>query len=60
LFYVEVSNRGKVAEGGGLAAENEDIQTVAWSREELADALAAGQIQDAKTLAGVLWFQGRR
>jgi nudix-type nucleoside diphosphatase (YffH/AdpP family) len=60
LFYVEVSNRGKVAEGGGLAAENEDVQTVAWSREELAEALANGQIQDAKTLAGVLWFQGRR
>ena len=60
LFYVEVSGEGKIASGGGLASENEDIQTVSYSADDLDRALAAGTIQDAKTLVGVLWLQNRR
>ena len=59
LFYVEVTSADKVASGGGLAEENEDILTVSYSPEEVAQAVAAGQIQDAKTLIGILWFQAR-
>jgi nudix-type nucleoside diphosphatase (YffH/AdpP family) len=57
LFYAEVNAAGKVGPGGGLVEENEDIVTVSWSPAELAEAVATGQIQDAKTLIGVLWFQ---
>ena len=59
LFYAEVNAAGKVGPGGGLVEENEDIVTVSWSPAELAEAVAAGQIQDAKTLVGILWFQAR-
>jgi nudix-type nucleoside diphosphatase (YffH/AdpP family) len=57
LFYAEVNAAGKVGPGGGLVEENEDIVTVSWSPAELAEAVATGQIQDAKTLIGILWFQ---
>jgi nudix-type nucleoside diphosphatase (YffH/AdpP family) len=60
LFYAEVTAAGKVAAGGGLIEENEDIVTVSWSPAELAEAVAQGQIQDAKTLIGILWFQARQ
>jgi nudix-type nucleoside diphosphatase (YffH/AdpP family) len=60
LFYAEVTAAGKVGRGGGLIEENEDIVTVSYSPEELAEAVAAGQIQDAKTLIGILWFQARQ
>jgi nudix-type nucleoside diphosphatase (YffH/AdpP family) len=59
LFYVEVTSANKIATGGGLAEENEDIETVAYSPEELAQAVADGAIQDAKTLIGILWFQNK-
>jgi nudix-type nucleoside diphosphatase (YffH/AdpP family) len=59
LFYAEVNAAGKVGPGGGLLEENEDIVTVSYSPAELADAVATGQIQDAKTLIGILWFQAR-
>ena len=59
LFYVEVTSANKIARGGGLAEENEDIETVWYSVEELAQAVSAGEIQDAKTLIGVFWFQNK-
>jgi len=60
LYYAEVTAAGKVAAGGGLIEENEDIVTVSYSPAELAQAVATGQIQDAKTLIGILWFQARQ
>jgi ADP-ribose pyrophosphatase len=59
LFYAEVTAAGKIGPGGGLIEENEDIVTVSYSPAELAELVAKGQIQDAKTLIGVLWFQAR-
>jgi nudix-type nucleoside diphosphatase, YffH/AdpP family len=59
LFYVEVSDRGKKGQGGGLLEENEDIQTVAYSAAELDAALRRGEIQDAKTLVGIYWLRSR-
>ena len=59
VYYVEVTSTGKVAAGGGLIAENEDIETVWLSPDELRMAIDAGAIQDAKTLMGALWFFNR-
>jgi ADP-ribose pyrophosphatase len=59
LFYAEVVSAGRVSEGGGLKEENEDIESVWYSPEEISQAVLAGEIQDAKTLIGILWFQNR-
>jgi ADP-ribose pyrophosphatase len=59
LFYAEVTSADKIASGGGLLEENEDIESVWYSPEELAQAVRAGEIQDAKTLVGIFWFQSR-
>ena len=59
LFYVEVTTADKIADGGGLLEENEDIESVWYSPEELAQAVSAGEIQDAKTLIGIFWVQNR-
>ena len=59
LFYVEVSDRGKKGQGGGLLEETEDIQTVAYSAAELDAALKRGEFQDAKTLVGIFWLRSR-
>jgi len=59
LFYVEVRNATKVAAGGGLVSENEDIQSIWYSPEELQKMVDAGDIHDAKTLIGALWFLRR-
>ena len=56
LYYGTVTDADKVEEGGGLLAENEDIQLVEWSSAELTNALNNGGIQDAKTLIAALWF----
>ena len=45
--------------GGGVTGENEDIKTVEYSPEELDHALASGEIQDAKTIIGIQWWQTR-
>ena len=50
VFYAEVSRQ--TGPGGGLAAENEQIEAVALSREEL----LAAEFRDAKTLVAVQWL----
>jgi len=60
LFYAEVSDAGRVGPGGGEAREGESIRVVERSREELEDDAMAGRIDDAKTLAGVLWLMAKR
>ena len=59
LYYVEVNNANKIAKGGGLAAEHEDIQIVEFSLPELWAALNAGQLSDAKTIIGLMWLRDR-
>ena len=59
LFYAEVVSTGRVASGGGLEEENEDIQTVWYTPEETARAVLTGEIQDAKTLVGIFWLQNK-
>jgi nudix-type nucleoside diphosphatase (YffH/AdpP family) len=54
VFYAEVSNRpGK---GGGLAEENENIEMVEMSWDEL----TAEPFQDAKTVIAVQWLRLRK
>ena len=56
LFYGEVNDSDKIAAGGGLEQEHEDIQLTTWSKEEITQAVANGNVKDAKTLIAFLWF----
>ena len=56
LFYGEVNDSDKIATGGGLEQEHEDIQLTTWSKEEITQAVANGNVKDAKTLIAFLWF----
>ena len=57
LYYAEVGNTDRVAAGGGLASESEDIQLTEVALPELWRALDAGKILDAKTIIGVMWLR---
>lgn len=59
LFYGEVSEASRSGEGGGLASENEDIALRTFSKRDLAEALRAGTLQDAKTVIAAMWFAAR-
>ncbi len=59
LFYAEVTDRGRVAPGGGRAEENEDIARVEIPRARLGEVIESGEIADAKTLLGLLWLERR-
>jgi len=54
IFFAEVSN--KSGEGGGLEEENEKIELVTLTHEEL----ISQQFEDAKTLIAAQWAQLRR
>jgi nudix-type nucleoside diphosphatase (YffH/AdpP family) len=56
LYYAEISNADKIAAGGGLASENEDIQLIELSPSELWNKLDNGTIADAKTIIGAMWL----
>ena len=60
LWYAEVRNADKIQEGGGAAAEHEDIRLVEIPLHELDATIDSGAIADAKTLLGLLWLQRRR
>jgi nudix-type nucleoside diphosphatase (YffH/AdpP family) len=57
LYYAEVGNTDKIAAGGGLASENEDIQIIEVALPELWSALDTSEIIDAKTIIGVMWLR---
>ena len=59
LFYAEVTAGGKVASGGGLRSEEEDIRTVTVAVDDLDHVVEGGTIQDAKTLVAIQWLQRR-
>ena len=50
LFLGEVDCRQRAGEGGGIAAEGEDIQIVVLPFREAMDLVARGEICDAKTI----------
>ncbi len=49
-YYIEVDEAGKVNEGGGLAEESEYIEVLRYTIPQLKDALAQGNIPDAKSI----------
>ena len=51
VYYAEVSRQ--TGQGGGLAEENEQIETVPFTREKL----FAEPLQDAKTMLAVQWVR---
>src|SRR5690349_5250706 len=57
IYYAEVSNRDRIAVGGGLASENEDIQIVEIGLPELWSSMDNGEIMDAKTIIGLMWLR---
>jgi ADP-ribose pyrophosphatase len=50
LFLGEVDHRRRVAEGGGVPAEGEDIQIAVLPFSQAMDLVARGEINDAKTI----------
>lgn len=59
LFYAAVDSRVRVADGGGLAHEGEDIEIVELTLNQAWAAIDKGQIVDAKTLIGLLRLRQR-
>jgi len=50
LFQAPYAPGMKVASGGGVVEETEDIELLEWSYEQVLSTMAQGGIQDAKTL----------
>jgi ADP-ribose pyrophosphatase len=59
LFYAAVNPQMRVAGGGGLAHEGEDIEIVEMSEDDVWHALDDHDIIDAKTLVGLMWLRQR-
>jgi ADP-ribose pyrophosphatase len=57
LFYARVETREKTGEGGGLAKENEDIETIEVDIDEAMTEVSSGIIVDAKTIIAILWLK---
>lgn len=54
LFFAEVSPSDKIAKGGGLDSENEDIQMVKIPVLDIKNRLS--ELKDAKTILAMQWF----
>ena len=60
LYYAEVSANDRIAGGGGLDTEGEDIRLVRIPLGQIDETIAAGAIADAKTLIGLMWLRSKR
>jgi len=60
LYYVEVKSADRIASGGGLVAEGEDIQLVELTPAEAFARVSSGEIMDAKTIIGLMWLKERK
>lgn len=52
VFYGEVTNKDKVAKGGGVIEESEYMETVQYTLGELQRAITNDEMNDAKTVIG--------
>ena len=59
LYYAEVNATDKSKAGGGVGSEDEDIVTVELTLAEALEQIRSGELADAKTILGILWFQNR-
>jgi len=57
LFCALATDGARVAAGGGVASEHEDIKLVAWRLDDFLARLAAGGFADAKTLVAGYWLK---
>ncbi|WP_066217960.1 NUDIX domain-containing protein [Formosa haliotis] len=55
-FYAEVNSTDKIFKGGGLDAEQEDIQLVKLPLSEIKNKLNANAFKDAKTIIALQWL----
>jgi ADP-ribose pyrophosphatase len=60
LYYASATPRQKVAPGGGLLSEGEDIRVVAIPTDEALHMIETGRICDAKTIIGLQWLKQNR
>jgi nudix-type nucleoside diphosphatase (YffH/AdpP family) len=60
LFYASVSRDDRVAKGGGVKYEGEDIRTVMLKTDEALKKMRADELPDAKTLIALQWFELNR
>jgi len=59
LYYAEVDATDKSKAGGGVGSEDEDNVTVELTLAEALEQIRSGELADAKTILGILWFQNR-
>jgi nudix-type nucleoside diphosphatase (YffH/AdpP family) len=57
LYFAEVRESDKLGQGGGI--DDENIELVSMSLEELFDQLASGSIDDPKLIIAAYWLQGQ-
>ncbi|MBN2009712.1 NUDIX domain-containing protein [candidate division KSB1 bacterium] len=57
LYYAEVDDSQKIAAGGGLSNEGEDIQIINMPISDAIAALDSGQIIDSKTIIAFQWLK---
>jgi nudix-type nucleoside diphosphatase (YffH/AdpP family) len=57
LFCALVSDDARVADGGGVAAEHEDIKIVPLRLDDFLTRLTAGGFADAKTIVAGYWLK---
>jgi ADP-ribose pyrophosphatase len=59
LYYAEVDDAGKVEPGGGVVAEDEDLELVERDLAEALREVETGKIVDAKTILALFWLKLR-
>ncbi len=59
-FYAAVTDADRIAEGGGLDDEHEDLEVIELSFSEAIEMVEAGEIADAKTIMLLQWAALRR
>ncbi len=59
LYYAEVKEIDKVAKGGGLEADGEDIQIVEFDTDDFFAKLIAGEFEDPKLIISGQWLMAK-
>ena len=60
LFYSAITPKDRIASGGGLVTEGEDIRMVSIGVQAALYKITTGEIMDAKTIIGLQWLQMNR
>jgi ADP-ribose pyrophosphatase len=60
LYYITASPKDRVAKGGGVLGEGEDIRTLVMPVKTALQKIETGEIVDAKSIVGLQWLQIQR